>query len=223
MIPRVMLGTSPFIGAGQFGVKALEYRREFYDQPENMKRLFLASHRLGIRAVQLIAYEPLIKALEDAERITGRFFKVITIVEDFTAKLERLSKLEPEYIAPHARFCDGNDLHLSEWIDAIKCSGARAAASTHIPGLTLPRLKELGFEAYLVPLNPLGYLMEPDFNSALSAISRTPKPVIAIKPLAAGKLKPENWVFEFIYTYADSMAVGMVSEKEIEELSRLEG
>jgi hypothetical protein len=223
MIPRLMLGTSPFIGAGQFGVKSLAYRRTFYDKPENIRRLLVAASRFGIRAVQIIAYEPLIKAVEEAERVAGRFFKVITIVEDFKKDLERVSGLEPEYVAPHAMFCDRSDPRLQEWIEDIKETGAKPAASTHLPGITIPRLEHSGFEAYLAPLNPLGYLMEPDFNSALKAIVETSKPVIAIKPLAAGKLAPDSSLFEFIYKYADSMAVGMTSEKEIEEISMLKG
>jgi hypothetical protein len=55
-----------------------------------MKRLFVASARLGIKAVQIIAYQPLIEALQDAERVTGRFFNVVTIVENFREDLERV-------------------------------------------------------------------------------------------------------------------------------------
>jgi hypothetical protein len=218
MIPQMMLGTSPFIGAGQFGARSLEYRRAFYDQPENMKRLFLTSARLGIKAVQLIAYQPLIKALQDAERVTGRFFKVVTIVENFREYLERVSVLEPEYVAPHAIFCDGLDPRLDEWIDDIREIGAKPAACTHNPGITIPRLGDSGFEAYLAPLNPAGYMMRPDFDSVIRAVTETDRLVIAIKPLAAGKLTPDASLFRFIYEYADSMAVGMTSEREIGEI-----
>lgn len=218
MIPEMMLGTSSFIGAGQFGAKSLEYKRTFYDQPENMERLFVASAQLGIRAVQLIAYEPLIKALQDAEKAAGRFFKVVTIVESFKEDLDMVSVLEPEYVAVHAIFCDGSDPGLHEWVDDIKEMGAKPAASTHNPGITIPRLKDSGFEAYLAPLNPMGYMMKPNFDSTIKAITETDKPVIAIKPLAAGNLIPDPSLFRFIYTYADSMAVGMTSEREMEEV-----
>jgi len=59
--------------------------------------------------------------------------------------------------------------------------------------------------------------MEPDIESTLKALERTSKAVIAIKPLAAGKLSPEKSVFEYIYRYADSIAVGITSEEEMEE------
>ena len=213
-----MLGTSPFIGARQFGSKSLDYRRRFFDNPDNMTRLFVHSANLGVKAVQLIGYQPLVAALMKAEDISGDFFIVVTIPRgDFASNLDLVSPLEPEFISVHAQFCDGFDSRLNEWIDMIRDAGAKPAASTHSPGSTIPLLDDLGFEAYLAPVNTLGYGMEPDVESTLKALEKTKKAVIAIKPLAAGKLSPERSVFEYIFRYADSIAVGITSEKEMEE------
>lgn len=217
-LPGLMLGTSPFIGAGQFGPKAREYRRLFFETPDNMTRLFVRSAELGVRAVQLIGYEPLVQALEKAEEVAGDFFVAVTIPRgDFTANLDLVSSIEPEVAAVHAVFCDQLDPMLGEWIDRIRETGARPAASTHTPALSIPRLDSLGFEAYLAPVNPIGYGMEPDFTRTLEVVENTRRSVIAIKPLAAGKLAPERAVFEFIYRYADSIAVGVTSEDEMAE------
>lgn len=218
MLPRLMLGTSPFIGAGQFGPKSMEYKRTFYDNPKNMERLFVTASQSGINAVQLIAYGPLIEALHNVQKQVGKFYTAVTIVEDFLKDLEKVSVLEPDYIAPHAMFCDKFDSRLPFWIDKIKETGAKPAASTHNPGLTIPRLEDSGIEIFLAPLNPLGYMMKPDFESTLNAMKKTAKKIIAIKPLAAGKLEPEQTLFQFIFKYADSMAVGMTSEWEMEEI-----
>ncbi len=217
-LPKLMLGTSPFIGAGQFGPKALEYRRLFFDRPDNMTKLFIRSAELDVRTIQLVAYEPLIEALRKAEEMVGDFYVVVTITKgDFALNLELVSSIEPEFVAVHAVFCDQFDSRLEEWIDMVRETGARPAASTHNPGASIPWLENLGFEAFLAPLNPLGYMMHPDFESTLRVVRTTLKLVIAIKPLAAGKLFPERSVFEFIYKYADSIAIGIASEKEMEE------
>jgi hypothetical protein len=50
-IPKLMLGTSPFIGAAQFGRKAYDYRRLFFYNESNMKRLFIQSATLDVKAV----------------------------------------------------------------------------------------------------------------------------------------------------------------------------
>jgi hypothetical protein len=47
-------------------------------------------------------------------------------------------------------------------------------------------LDDLDFEAYLAPVNTVGYGMEPDVESTLMALERTRKKVLAIKPLACG-------------------------------------
>ncbi len=217
-LPRLMLGTSPFIGAGQFGSKSLDYRRQFFDTPDNMTRLFVHSAKLGVKAIQLVGYQPLVDALMKAEEISGDFFVVVTIPRgDFASNLDLVSHLEPEFVSVHAQFCDGIDDRLNEWIDMIKDTGAKPAASTHSPGTTISLLDDLGFEAYLAPVNPIGYGMEPDIESTLRALEHTKKKVLVIKPLAAGKLSPERSVFEFIYKYADSIAVGITSEKEMVE------
>ena len=213
-----MLGTSPFIGAGQFGSKSLDYRRQFFDNPDNMTRLFVHSAKLGVKAVQLVGYQPLVAALTKAEEISGDFFVVVTIPRgDFARNLDLVSPLEPEFVSVHAQFCDENDDRLNEWIDMIRDAGAKPAASTHSPGTTIPLLDDMGFEAYLAPVNPIGYGMEPDIESTLMALSQTKKAVIAIKPLAAGKLSPERSLFEYIYRYADSISVGIASEEEMAE------
>ncbi|MBU3967252.1 MAG: hypothetical protein KKG76_07770 [Euryarchaeota archaeon] len=217
-LPKLMLGTSPFIGAGQFGSKSLEYRRRFFDNPDYMTEFFVHSASLGVKAVQLVGYQPLVAALMKAKEISGDFFVAVTIPRgDFAINLDLVSPLEPEFISVHAQFCDENDSRLNEWIDMIRDAGARPAASTHSPGTTIPLLDELGFEAYLAPVNTVGYGMEPDVESTLKALERTRKKVIAIKPLAAGKISPEKSVFEYIYRYADSIAVGITTEEEMEE------
>lgn len=93
-----MLGTSPFIGAGQFGSKSLEYRKRFFDNPDNMTRLFVHSADLGVRAVQLVGYQPLVEALMKAEEIYGDFF-VVVMAQDVESTLNALERTNKAVIA----------------------------------------------------------------------------------------------------------------------------
>ncbi len=173
-LPGLMLGTSPFIGASQFGSKSRDYRKQFFDNPDNMTRLFVHSANLRVKAVQFIGYQPLVTALMKAKEISGDFFVAVTIPRgDFASNLDLVSPLEPEFVSVHAQFCDGIDTMLSEWIDIIKDTGARPAASTHSPGTTIPLLDNLGFEAYLAPVNPIGYGMEPDVEPVFERYEKT--------------------------------------------------
>lgn len=164
MIPKLMLGTSPFIGAGQFGTKAYDYRQQFFCNERNMTRLFIKSALLGVAAVQLIAYEPVINALNAArEELEADFFVAATIPSGraFERYLELLKPLQPEIIAIHALSCDAHDQRITGWIKEIQAAGASPGAATHLPGETIPELDAAGFafEVYLAPLNTVGYAM----------------------------------------------------------------
>jgi hypothetical protein len=217
-----MLGTSPFIGAGQFGTKAFEYRIRFFHNEHAMTQLFIASARHGVNAVQLIVYEPLVRALMAAMTETGEeFFIAATIPSgrNFERDLDLIRPLKPAIIAVHALSCDALDPRIEGWIGEIRALGASPAAATHYPGATIEELDDAGLdlEVYLAPVNPVGYAMEPDYESTLKALETTDKQIIAIKPLAAGHLKPTQSLFTFIYKYADSVSVGITSEAEMEE------
>ncbi|MBC8521784.1 MAG: hypothetical protein H8D26_07345 [Methanomicrobia archaeon] len=221
-IPELMLGTSPFIGAAQFGRKAYEYRKMFFYNERNMEKLFIKSATLDVNAVQLIVYEPLVIALTEAEKETGeKFFIAATITSGrkFDNDLDLIKPLKPEIVAIHALFCDALDDRINGWIKKIRAMGASPAASTHYPGDTIAEMDEAGFDfdVYLAPVNPVGYAMDPDYESTLKALETTDKQVIAIKPLAAGSLKPTESLFKFIYRYAASISVGITSEEEMEE------
>ena len=66
-IPSVSLGTSPFIGAGQFGPRAEEYYRQFYLNPMNIEAIIKKSTELGVPAVQALTYDKIIKAIVNTQ------------------------------------------------------------------------------------------------------------------------------------------------------------
>ncbi len=65
---------------------------------------------------------------------------------------------------------------------------SQACGFYHFPGTTIPLIDNLGFEAYLAPVNPIGYGMEPDIESTLRALEHTKKAVISIKLLSLVKI-----------------------------------
>jgi hypothetical protein len=160
--------------------------------------------------------------LKDAVKESGEdFFIAATIPSGrkFEAYLELIEPLKPEIIAVHALSSDALDARIEGWIKMIRAVGASPAAATHYPGETIAELDNAGFdfEVYLAPVNPIGYAMEPNSESTLQALKKTEKQVIAIKPLAAGRLKPTKALFSFIYNYADAVSVGITSYAEMEE------
>jgi hypothetical protein len=63
-LPAVSPGTSPFIGAGQFGSRASSYRSLFFDNVLNM----VYSVELGLPCVQFLAVDRVLDALGESKR-----------------------------------------------------------------------------------------------------------------------------------------------------------
>ena len=94
-VPRVLLGCSPFMGAGQFGMRAYEYYTHFYLKPENIKKVALDCIALGINAVQAVGYRRILEPAEMAMKEAGveLFILGSAGVEDIDEEIERMLDL----------------------------------------------------------------------------------------------------------------------------------
>ena len=107
-IPSVSLGTSPFIGAGQFGPRAEEYYRQFYLNPLNIEAIIKKSTELGVPAIQALTYDKIIKAIVHVqEELAVKLFTTVTIgVQGWKKELEEVKILDPAIAFIHARITD---------------------------------------------------------------------------------------------------------------------
>ena len=91
---------------------------------------------------------------------------------------------------------------------------------THHAGSTIPVLERswIEFDGYITPVNKLGVMIFPTQGMALKAIRSAKKPIIAIKPLAGGRIPP-NIALEFVYKdlMIDACMIGVASESEVDE------
>jgi hypothetical protein len=229
-MPRTLLGTSPFIGATQFGHRSRLYQLDLYDKPENILKILKKSHELGITGIQLVPYEPVIKALNWAMDEGYNFNIVGTVRQDCENEdIELLAQLEASTMLIHGATTDGlNYDFLAEKLENISQTGAVAGLATHRPFNTTRSLLESSildlFDIYMIPVNKLGYLMDTDAFIAKERaefrdlVNKLDKTIIAKKTMAVGILTPGD-AFDFLKTldYVDLMAVGIASEAEAEE------
>lgn len=229
-IPRTLLGTSPFIGAGQFGHRARLYYLDLYKHPENILKIIKKSYEFGIRGIQLIPYEPVVDALRWAISDGCKLNIIGTIrsgKEDWD--IELLSELEASVMLLHADITDSLEWDfIREKLQAIKEKNAIAGLATHRPFRTSEKLLESPvldlFDIYMVPINKFGYLMDSEDFGVLKRIKikelliKLGKKIIAKKVLAAGILKPEE-AFDYLgaLDYIDMVTVGIASEAEARE------
>jgi len=110
---------------------------------------------------------------------------------------------------------------LSQFVGWLRNNfGYRVLLGTHHAGSTIPVLERsrIEFDGYITPVNKLGVMMFPTQEMALEAIRSTKKPVIAIKPLAGGRIPPRT-ALEFLYKdlRIDVCMIGLASESEVDE------
>jgi hypothetical protein len=217
-VPRVMLGTSPFLGAGQFGPRARKYYRHFYLNPANIANLIVEAAEFDITWVQAIARAPIAKAIEEARRHTQRQIQIAATVgvEQFEPELELMKNLNAKIILTHARITDGLDSDFRDCINRIS-DIAIAGAVTHNPGITIPELSSYDeVKIIMAPINLAGWFMNPSASSTLDAIDRTDKIVVGKKTLAAGLLQPRE-ALEYVAQYVYGVAIGVASTGELKE------
>jgi hypothetical protein len=111
------------------------------------------------------------------DRYIGFFDGFDTLIADPGAEVDLL--------APGGRF----DL-IEEYIGFLRARFQSVVTSVHHPGITIPLLEEndIPFDGYISPVNKPGVFMLPTPEAARSAIRASSRPVIAIKPMAGGRL-----------------------------------
>jgi len=220
-LPVAMLGTSPFCGAGQFGPRAELYYKTFYERPQNMVRLIAASAELGVPAVHVVAYPKICWAVSEASRACGIELCILGTMGllDPVRELKRLLALGAIGVSVHADIVDGDPSSVQRYAAVIRGGGAAVGVATHRPWRTLAVIRGLDLDFVMAPVNKLGYMMGPRPGETLELLRSLEVPIIAIKPLAAGELRPDE-AFEFLSSRVDAVAVGIASEKELEETWR---
>jgi hypothetical protein len=215
-VPAVMLGTSPFIGAGQFGKRAESYYNHFFLQPENITEVVTHAIGLGVNAVQVIGYPQVVEAVQEAaKRTAAELFLLGTVgLGSIEREIEMLLEAGAQGVIIHGSLADRDMAFAREHLSRLRERGLVTGIATHRPGMTIPRVEEMEeVEIILCPLNKMGRFMDPSVESTLQAIESSSKMIMAIKPLAAGMLSPQEGL-SYIADKVVGFAVGIASEEE---------
>ena len=121
---------------------------------------------------------------------------------------------ETDLLAMAGRF----DL-LEELIDHARSRGFNQVSfGLHHAGLTIPLLDEqLQDVGYVTPLNPLGVMMFPTKPSVEEAVRNAKGAVVAIKPLAGGRVKPPQAFNYLVNVPVEEFMVGVGSVSELRQ------
>jgi len=187
--------------------------------------------------------EATMNAVREAQDRTGREMILIatpglpttprTPVDGFDEdKVARILDVEAEHgvaiCMPHTSvtdqmvdMCTRQIRQMDRICEMIRERGMIPGLSTHVPE-TIVYADETGLdvETYISMLNAAGFLMHWEVDWTLNTIHRAAKPVIVIKPMAAGRIPPVE-AMTFIWNAIreqDMVTVGTMSPAEAAEL-----
>jgi hypothetical protein len=222
-VPAVSLGTSPFIGAGQFDSRARDYYTQFYQNPENMEKIIAKSIELGVPAIHAIAYDRIIEVINRVQQSNQvKIFCSITIgLNDWRKEIYESKIIDPQIAFIHGTITDARNMSiLGKMMDEIMKAGIIPGCATHNPLETIPFLEGSGLDIkiYFAPVNPTGRYLGREPQRVIELLKNAARPVIGKKVLAAGRIEPER-AFSFVSKIHNikGIAVGIASLQEAEE------
>jgi hypothetical protein len=222
-LPIMLCGSSPFLGLGYFGFKAVDYRIKFYQHPDTMADIFVHFVRKGCRGVHILCYDNILKAVKIAyAEETFPITASLITTRDVSDQLKALSRLESVVVFVDPSQTDSlNKKFLRDITKRIRNVGMIPGLATYQPGTSIPQLDQMDidFSVYLIPFNTAGKYMLPNKEKTLQAVEYTNRKIVASRPLAGGIL-PEKGL-PFVMKHCDGFCLGFVSKNQIDDAYRV--
>jgi hypothetical protein len=238
----MIIGSNWFLGFSHTSVAKDEFIKEHMDRKRvaDVMEVFV---RAGVDTVMgLIQVPVLYEAVQEVQDRTGREMIVVsTPIIPFTPEtpargfdLGWVEKVLDEQKSLGARFCFPHQLttdslldrctrefrHIPQAIKMIRERGMIPGLSTHMPeSIIFADETGLDVETYISLYNSMGFLMQLEVDWISRIIHDAKKPVMTIKPLAGGQLRPYqglNFVWNTIRDQ-DMVTVGTMTPREAEE------
>ena len=229
-ISRLTCGSNPFFGFSHFSNARDVWMREWFTD-ERIVDVLVKCSEFGVNAVVSPTFERMHEALETTRDRTGKDFHWICTpggaLGDIHEGIKFCADRGVKICMPHTSFTDAR-LNINEnRIDGIEPVLASIRDHGMIPGLSTHRPEVLtvaqsaGYDVAtcILPLNVVGFLCAVETDWMAWVIQEYRKPVICIKPFAAGRLMPRPGL-DFAFRNckpADMVCAGFLSPGEVEE------
>ena len=215
-IPLVSVGTSPFLGAAQFGANARIYRKKFMNDANAMLEILIAAYKAGARGIELIPIGKIPEAANSMKNSYDDFIITGSTAPGPDPMIEELLELDAKIIFAHGMVSDKRDITLLSMLDDIEARGSIPGVAAHNPVSTLNYVFENAphVKTFLIPFNANGIFMEDQHKLEEIIDSRHDLAIMGMKTIAAGKISPEK-AYKYISTHnIRCVTIGMVSIDE---------
>jgi hypothetical protein len=237
-LSRMIIGTNWFLGYSHTSLAKDKFITT-YQTRQRLVEILNVFFEAGIDTI-MGPYSPLLNdAIKDAEDYTGR--KAILIVTPhFNILPGGPAEMEPErvfdrcqqagavFCMPHQNITDSlldrmyNVIRdMDKYSKMIRERGMIPGLSTHLPeAVVIADKTNADIESYIQIYNAIGFMMTIEVDWAMRIIREAKKPVMTIKPMAAGRLLPPVGLAFSWNTIRDQdmVAVGTTTPDEAREL-----
>jgi len=207
-MPRMIVGTNWFLGFSHTSFARDTFIKS-YQTRENVAEILTVFMNAGVNAIMGVPSPMVCDAIEDARQRTGReMISIITPGFDVTGKgpaeeqpevkLDECKKLGATFCFPHTstteQLIDKRDKvirDIDKYTKMIRDRGMIPGLSCHMPEAVIyADAQGADVESYIQLYNGAGFLMQVEPDWIMKIIHEAKKPVMTIKPLAAGRLLP---------------------------------
>ncbi|MDI6827299.1 MAG: hypothetical protein QME62_02310 [Armatimonadota bacterium] len=233
-VSRIICGSNTFFGYSHFSAARDTWLKKYFDVPRIVEVMAKCAE-FGVNCVLSGPVPAMHKAIQEVERQTGHHYVWICTPgmgnEDITDGLKWCADHGVEMCFPHTSWTDirlniaKNEIEGIEPVfEQIRNLGMIPGFSTHRPEVIIVSdSRGYDAQAYIQPFNVAGFLCSVETDWIARIIRNTPKPVVCIKPLAAGRIMPEaglGYVFRNNKPI-DPVCIGFLSPEEAEEDIRI--
>ena len=241
-LPRLIAGTNWMAGYSHTGAAADRFIKYFHSQPGNTANVYRTFLNNGIDATmgcfQAGHGTSVLAAMRQAEEKVGQKMIIIDTpginVDDNAegrAAAQKAIKASKELGATFCMIHHGSAEklvnknlkampRLPDYLDMIRQNGMIPGLSAHMPELILySDANEYDVQTYIQIFNCMGFLMQIEIESVYQIIMNAKKPVMSIKPMAAGRCSPfVGLTFNFsVLRDCDMVTCGCLNANEAEE------
>jgi len=239
-LPRIIIGSNWMFGWSHTGHAADVFIREQHSTTEATLKVLDAFLQYGIDAwMSPFSSHPL--CLDKIKRIQEKTERKIILIDtpilnmddnaaarkEAEAVIKTSAELGSTFCLIHHSCCEQlvnknkKTLdRLPDYTKMIRDAGLIPGLSAHMPEIIqYSDLNEYDVQTYIQLFNCMGFLMQIEIESVIRIIHEAKKPVMTIKPMAAGRVTPYvgltfNWN---VLRPQDMITIGCLSEHEVHE------
>ncbi len=241
-LPRMIIGSNWFLGFSHATVSKDDYIKSKIANREKIADILEVYLKNGVDAVMgFVQRKELWEGIQEAQQRTGKKMIIVstpgipvspdTPAKGFGSEAEKIfdeeKRLGATFCLPHQSTVDAlvdRCTRKVRWMDQlsrmIRERGMIPGLSTHMPeSIVFADESGLDVETYISIYNAMGFLMQVEVDWINRVILNSKKPVMTIKPMAAGQLRPFQ-AFSFVWNTLrpqDMVTVGTMTPMEAQE------